>query len=250
MNTQTGRTRIILLFLGAAEGLIGAGPCSAQSNPAALAVPYVAAPVRVDGRIEEPCYRTIPPLTNFVVAGQPTARPQPTKAWVFWDRTRMVFAFDVIDREIVAAGASHDERDVDPQDRVEFFLWSGRTNEAYYCVEIAARGAVHDYSARFYRQFDDAWAPLGMKIAVARTANGYQVEAEVPRRALEAAGFALRPGAESRLGLFRADFQPNRPRDPTWICWVDAHGLEPDFHVAGSFGRAVLAGPESSPATK
>ena len=59
---------------------------------------------------------------------------------------------------------------------------------------------------------------------------------------MEAAGFALREGEQMRCGLFRADFQPGQPDNPTWICWVDARGPKPDFHVAESFGRIRLVG--------
>jgi hypothetical protein len=41
--------------------------------------------------------------------------------------------------------------------------------------------------------------------------------------------------------LFRADFRSGAPQDPTWICWVDANGPQPDFHVAASFGEAILS---------
>jgi hypothetical protein len=197
----------------------------------------------VDGQLSEACYQGKAPFTGFVVAGQPAVRPQPTKAWLFWNLERLVFAFEVTDAQIVGTPPSGRERDVDTQDRVEVFLWSGRTNDTYHCIEIGARGAVHDYAARFYRQFDDGWSPAGLKTAAVSTPSGYLVEGEIPGAALEAMGLRLRDGLRLRLGLFRADFRPGRSEDPTWICWVDARGPQPDFHVAGSFGTAVLAGP-------
>lgn len=222
-------------------GLWTSGTASrASDGTPALAVPRLSGVVRVDGRLTETCYQSHPPLTNFVVAGEPTARPQLTKAWLFWHPDRLVFAFDVTDAQIVAAPESSREHDVDGQDRVELFLWSGRINDTYYCLEVGARGAVHDYAARFYRQFDDEWSPARMKVAVAPTLSGYGVEAELPRAAVEAAGFKLQAGEAFHCGLFRADFQPEQPGRPTWICWVDARGPEPDFHVAGSFGKVLL----------
>ena len=151
-----------------------------------------------------------------------------------------MFGFDVIDADIVAAPESGRERDVDPQDRVELFLWSGRTNDNYFCIEIGASGAVHDYRARFYRRFDDAWSPAGWRYAVTQTSGGYQVEGELSHAAMERMGFRLAAGERLRAGLFRADFRAGTP-EPDWLCWVDARGPQPDFHVAESFGEIIFA---------
>lgn len=196
----------------------------------------------MDGRLDEGCYRAHLPLSAFAVAGDPTARSQATRAWLCWSPEGLFFAFDVTDSNVVALPPSPREHDVDSQDRVEVFLWSGRSSDTYYCIEVGARGAVHDYAARFYRQFNDAWSPQGLKTTVMLTASGYCVEGEIPRAAVQAMGLRLQEGERLKAGLFRADFQPGAPDAPTWICWVDAHGPEPDFHVAGSFGTVVLAG--------
>ena len=160
--------------------------------------------------------------SRFRRGRRPDARLQPTKAWLFWQPERLLFAFQVHDEEIIAAPPSNRESDVDPQDRVELFLWSGDKSDTYWCVEVGAIGAVHDYAARFYRKFDQAWSPAGMQVVVARTATGYCVEGELSRAALEKMGFALCAEESVRCGLFRADFTAARPKDPTWICWVDA----------------------------
>jgi hypothetical protein len=56
---------------------------------------------------------------------------------------------------------------------VELFLWSGRETDAYFCLEIAAAGAVHDDEAKFYRRFDDAWRAGGWGYAVKPRPGGY-----------------------------------------------------------------------------
>jgi len=206
-----------------------------------IAVPRLDAPVIVDGQLTEACYSRTPLVHRFVIAGAPDKTPPRTRAWLFWQQERLIFAFDVEDAENVAAPERGQERDVDSQDRVELFLWSGRTNDAYYCIEIGARGAVHDYAARFYRRFDDTWSPVLWKYAVAPALDGYRVEGELSREALARMGFQLVPGARFYVGLFRADFRPTAPDDPIWICWVDARGPQPDFHVAGSFQEIILS---------
>ena len=208
--------------------------------PPRTRVPRLQDSVVIDGRLSEPCYALPPFLEPFVVAGAPHKTPQPTRTWLFWEPERLVFGFDVIDADIVAAPESGRERDVDPQDRVELFLWSGRTNDAYFCIEIGARGALHDYSARFYRKFDDAWSPAGWRYAVTQTSGGYQVEGELSRAAMERMGFRLAAGERLRAGLFRADFRTGA-LEPDWLCWVDARGPQPDFHAAESFGEIIFA---------
>ena len=174
-------------------------------------------------------------------AGALKTTPQATRAWLAWSADALCFAFDVRDAALVTKPASANERDVDPQDRVEIFLWSGRERDGYHCIEVSASGAVHDYAARFYRRFNDAWSPVGLRTAVRRTPRGYAVEGVIPRAAMEAMGFHLRPGETLRCGLFRADFRPGAPDAPAWITWVDARTPEPDFHVAAAFGEIILA---------
>ena len=224
-------------------GAIGLALVSAGGDPVdrRLEVPRLGGEVVVDGKLDEACYQTQPLVKQFVIAGRPGQRPQKTRAWLFWQPEQLVFAFDCEDVEIIAAPPSAREHDVDDQDRVELFFWSGREADAYGCLEIGALGAVHDYRARFYRRFEDAWSPAGWQHAVTRTARGYQVEATVPRAALAEFGLRLEAGARWRAGLFRADFSSKNPYgNPTWITWVDAKGPEPDFHVTGSFGEIML----------
>lgn len=225
-------------------------PCAAIAAASAHAetdvvyeVPYVADAIDVDGRLDEPCYRRCPPLTRFVDAADPDSPIPATKVWLFWSRDRLTLACECDDPTPVAAAPSDNERDVDPQDRVELFLWSGRASDTYYCLELAAQGAVHDYKARFYRQFDDSWRPAGLRCAVRRTTSGYVVEATLTHEDLQCMGFALESGACLRAGLFRADFD-RLGGTPTWITWVRADTREPDFHVAESFGTLRLIGGE------
>lgn len=230
------------LFATAAAGLLGA--CAA-TPPALLEIERVDDAIVIDGRLDEACYRRAPerggfPLDRFVVAGAPDRTPPPTRAWLFWSEERLVLAFDCEDADVVAQPESGREHDVDAQDRVELFLWSGRSDDAYACIEIGARGALHDYRARFHRRFDDSWQASGLEHAVTSSANGYRVEASLPRALLMELGFPLAAGTTIRAGLFRADFRSGAPDDPAWITWIDARLAAPDFHVPASFGTVRL----------
>ena len=231
-------------------GLLGTGSfatadavpsASRQSQPASIDVPHLPCSIDIDGRLDEPCYQRAAHVTHFVVASRPEDVAPHTQAWILWNADGIVFAFDAEDRDIRAKPPASNESDVDEQDRVELFLWSGRRDESYACVEIGARGAVHDYLARFYRQFDSSWSPAGWGHAGTETPAGYRVEALLSAAALEKLGVVLNVGTRWRLGLFRADFSAASPaRPPTWVTWVDAGTPQADFHVAEAFGEMVL----------
>ena len=206
-----------------------------------ITAPFTTGQISVDGNLDEPCYHTPPLVEDFVIAGQPGKQPSKTKAWLFWQRDKLIFAFDCEDADLVAVPPSSKKHDVDRQDRVELFLWSGQPQDTYYCIEIGGRGALHDYAARFYRRFDDGWSLEGLEYAVMRTYRGYSVEGTISRTAMEKMGFSLEPDTQWRVGLFRADFATsNGDGEPNWITWIDAKCPKPDFHVAESFGTCTL----------
>ncbi len=219
---------------------VGSGSSTPQSHTTpSLIIERAQCTFAIDGRLNERCYSKASAMSQFGVAGEPATAASPTRAWLFWDDEGLIFAFDCDDRSLEAAAPTGEEPDVDRQDRVELFLWSGDPDDQYFCIEIGARGAVHDYAARFYRKFDSSWRLDGLRSAVSSTDRGYQVEARLPASTLGGLGFPLTPGSRWRLGLFRADFTAGH-REPQWITWVDARTPSPDFHVAGAFGRAFI----------
>ncbi len=211
---------------------------------AVMEIPRMEEAITVDGLLEESCYRSHPPLQQFVVAGNAAQAAPLTRVWLFWNEDRLICTFACEEATLAALPPSSNEKEVDGQDRVEIFIWKGGDIPLYHCIEAAPDGAVHDYAARFYRNFDDGWSPPGGWSHRARLSpEGYAVEMVLPGAALEDMGITLISGSSFRLGLFRADYDVLNGV-PTWIAWVD-HGREPDFHVADSFGKAVLTGPKT-----
>ena len=204
-----------------------------------LRVPYLSTSIDVDGKLDEECYRGHDPLTAFVVAGNTSREAPSTRAWLFWSEERLVCSFECVDSTPAWTAPTANERDVDGQDRAELFLWTGDPDGPYFCIEAASAGAVHDYQARFYRKFDEAWFPQGgWTHKTLLMPNGYTVEMVLPKSAIEAMGLRLGTGFHLKMGLFRADYDKFNGQ-PKWITWVD-RGREPDFHVAESFGTVVF----------
>lgn len=197
--------------------------------------------VQIDGVLNEPCYKQHKPLADFCIAAD-AKNPAPlTRAWVFWREDKLVLAFRCEDDKIVAAPKSDEEMDVDRQDRVELFIWNGRPQDAYLCLELAPRGAVLDYSARFYRRIDTSWNAEGLKVATVITPKGYNTEAELPAAAAREFGIKFAKGSSFRGGLFRGNSTSGeKGENIMWITWVESGKKKPDFHIAESFGRFVL----------
>lgn len=215
---------------------------AAIAEPPSLEIPRLPGAVEVDGVLDEPFYKSTPLVEGFAVAGSPEIKPPATRAWVFWDPEKLVFAYECEEPDLIASEPTGDETDVLPQDRSEVFLWSGKEGSPYYGFEIGAKGAVLDFRAEFPRKVDLTWTPKPWPLAVKPTAKGYIVEGAFPRALLEEMGLSLREKATWRCGLFRGDFHPpGGKRDVDWIAWVDSGRPRADFHIPESFGTFTLA---------
>jgi len=202
-------------------------------------IPYQEGIIGIDGILDESAYQKNPPFTDFVVAADSLAKAPETKAWLFWSDEYLYLAYDCLDSTPATASPTSNEKDVDGQDRVELFIWSGDPKDTYYCFEIAGEGALHDYSAQFYRKMNTGWSSVPeFDYQVLPSPLGYTVEARIAKSALEQMGHSLTEGSNFRIGLFRADYD-QLDGTPTWITWID-YGGKPDFHIEESFGTAEL----------
>ena len=204
-------------------------------------IPPMPGGITIDGKLDERWYRTTPPVENFKIAGQPEREAPRTQAWIFWSEWKMIFAFNCVDPSIGAKPPSWDEMAVAPQDRVEFYLWSGDEEDTFICFEIAALGAALHYRTNYYRFFNFGWTPETLHYEVSLTPEGYSMEAEIYAEDLAQANIHLKPGARFRAGLYRSDVDSiDQENEPTWITWVEDSKPFPDFHVPRSVGEFVL----------
>src|SRR5574341_829356 len=74
-----------------------------------MAIHELRGDLRVDGNLDEPCYRLAEALADFHVACEPRKTAPPTRAWVFWEPRKLVFAFECRDGAIIAAPETGDE---------------------------------------------------------------------------------------------------------------------------------------------
>ncbi len=204
-------------------------------------IPKLQCELKIDGKLNESCYEDNQPVKNFKIAGQPEKPAPSTQAWVFWNENKIVFSFNCVDEKIGAKPPSWDEMAVAPQDRVEFYLWSGNEQDTFISFEIAPLGAALDYRAQYYRFLNFGWKPETLNYSVSLTPQGYCMEAQIYIEDLAQAKIELYPGSRFRAGLFRSEVDSvEQENEPTWITWVDASEPFPDFHIPRSLGEFVL----------
>ena len=140
---------------------------------------------------------------------------------------RFFFQFEVCDSTLTRTEPFTNERDVDPEDRVEiFFAAAGKLDHPYYCAEIDAEGRIMDYKAEYYRQFDFDWDFATMETRAMLTPWGYRVAGSVSRSELESLGMDLEKGFW--MGVFQGETSPGR--DMLWYSLIPTDDASPDFH--------------------
>lgn len=143
---------------------------------------------------------------------------------------RFFFSFEVEDSTLTLVEPFVDERDVDPEDRVEIFFSPDKSlGKGYYCAEIDPRGNVMDYHAHLYRDLDFKWRFQTIKTDATITPWGYRVGGSISREELESLGIDLENGFW--MGVFQADFKSGEKE--TWYSLVPTDDSEPDFHKEG-----------------
>ena len=159
---------------------------------------------------------------------------------------RWHFTFDVEDQDIVTSPVWTGESTLDEEDRVEIFFARDPELGRYFCVEIDSLGRVHDYEAKFYRQFESGWQCTGLVTSAERTSAGYRVKGSIPLVTLsDLLGKPVGAGTTVNMGVFRAEF---RGRDKSshggandnWISWQLPRTKAPDFHVPSAFKHVKL----------
>jgi len=149
------------------------------------------------------------------------------------------FCFNV-DEKTIVNNSYADELSVTKGDRVELFFTADTVLSQYFCMEISPTGYLLDYSAQYYRKFDNSWKLNGCDLAAKYTPKGYVVEGRILISELEKLGIKVKESFY--LGIFRADFTNMNSKDVIWYSWVDPQKQVPDFHVPTAFGICKYVG--------
>jgi hypothetical protein len=190
--------------------------------------------ITVDGIPENKEWASIDSIAGFSAPWSLTGQDH-TVFKCFCSNTCFYFYFDVEDKTIITYDFQ-EELTVSKEDRVELFFSSNSDLRQYYCIEMDPVGHILDYSAQYYRKFDEDWNFTKVKIAAQFTPRGYIVEGGISLSELEKTGIK----ESFSLGIFRADFRSTKTDDVVWYSWIKPKSPSPDFHIPSALGRCNL----------
>lgn len=209
-----------------------------------------AAPIVVDGRLDEPAWFAAPSVGPFVFPWWSGGAQEQTVAKLLYDDRNLYVAFLCQDAHI---WADHTERDsaVCLDDCVEVFVAPNpQTPDAYFNIEINAIGIFLDQFHPDGPQtpVTEEWNGVGIRIStfLAGTLNDdsdtdshWIVEASIPLEnfAAVAPHTPPRPGDVWRIALNRCGGKTN----PQYSQWSSSATEHPSFHVPSRFGRMTFS---------
>ena len=218
-------------------------------------------PIQIDGKLNDPAWKTAPWTTNFVdIQGsdKPTPRYR-TRMKMLWDDTYLYVAAELEEPDVKATLTKHDSiifRDND----FELFLKPLPNDTGYFEFEINALNTSWDlYLNKPYNQGgkpDNSWDIPGLKTAVAiqGTLNkspdkdrGWTVETPIPWTAYTPRQPVTRPtpGTQWRANFSRVEWpkgvdsnspaanQPNQHLEDNWV-WTPQGVI--NMHVPEHWG--------------
>lgn len=185
----------------------------------------------IDGILEKEEWASIDSIEGFFPPISSTGYDQ-TVFKSYCSDTYFNFCFNVSDGTIITYDFK-EELTVAKEDRVELFFSPESDLSQYYCIEMDPLGRILDYSARYYRKFDEIWDFDQVEIAAQYTLHGYIIEGRISLSELGELGI----NECFHLGIFRADFKSKKTNDVDWYSWIEPKSSIPDFHLPTAFGE-------------
>ena len=161
----------------------------------------VTQPLRIDGVLDEPHYRDVPPMSGFIqVEPRPgEAATEQTDVWVSFDDDNLYLSARMHDSDMSHLVATEMRRDstvlFQGNDFVTFVLdpFYDRRNAVSFTINPI--GGRSDTQVTNERQFNQDWNPV-WSVKTGRSEAGWTVEAAIPFKSLR-----YRPGREQVWGF-------------------------------------------------
>jgi hypothetical protein len=237
-----GLVRLAVLLVACSDPTAGPAKLSGHGVPTYRA-PRASGPIAVDGRLDEPAWRSAPEAELFnSLTGGPLHYP--TTARILWDRENLYVGFTCRDDEAWSRPGRRDGDAIYEDEVVEVFVDPAATGQDYAEIEVSPANVRFD--ARF-RSWRSDLAEAVKWQSGARTAvrvehgpdgdRGWTVEMAIPLDALRGRAPFPRPGDRWRLNLYRLESH-NRAG------WQEGGAFSPplrgDFHALDRFGWLVF----------
>jgi len=238
-------------------------PVKQTSIPQAAVKKYLvrrtAKPIKVDGKLDEPAWKTAPYLGAFVdtMTGTPAAASVKTDAKMLWDDQNLYIAFENTDPDVWSTLTKRDDK-LWTQEAVEVMIDADGNGKSYIELQVAPNNNVFDTYLPEYRKYEDTLDPkrkpydwnskVKTAVKVDGTLNkrndqdkGWTVEIALPLA--DANGLATPPiktppalGDTWKVNLFRLD----APEGKAQIAVGWSPPMIGDFHRLDRFGQIVF----------
>ncbi len=179
-----------------------ASPPEVQSAPAlpppsprdaqgrlSLRATRLTAPLRIDGKLDEPVYASVAPVSDFIqmepTAGQPAS--EKTEVWIFFDDHNVYVTMRAWESRPDLMRANEMRRDslnvLMGGDHVGFSFDTFHDGRNAFQFTVNPLGARFDGQSTNERQYNGDWNPV-WDVAVGRFAGGWTAEAAIPFKSL------------------------------------------------------------------
>ncbi len=238
------------------------GPPGKRLRPKRYLVRRVTGKITVDGKGDEPDWKTAPTTGPFAssLKGKPLL-PR-TEARILWDDKYLYVLFTADDDDVWAQVKTPDDLKMWTEQVFEVYLDADGSGAEYIELQVNPRGVIFDAYLPRPGQVQADWSS-GMiaKVLVRGTLNkrgdkdqGWQAELAIPLAAVQGrskAALTLPPsvGQVWRANLFTTD----RPATGALKAWAWSPPRRPTFHAPDRFGELVFAdaqGRTKGPTTK
>jgi hypothetical protein len=215
-------------------------------------------PIKIDGKLDEPAWKTAPSTGLFVNTMNGDPLKPDTEAKLLWDNQNLYVAFENVDTDIMGTLTERDAK-LWTQEMVEVMLDANGDGKGYIELQVAPNGTLFDTYLPTYRKYEDSLDPKRkpydwnskMKAAVKLdgTINkhedqdkGWTVEIAIPMadvNGLDKEGVKVPPalGDKWRLNLFRMDAGKD-PKAQVALGWSPP--MVGDFHKLDRFGELLF----------
>jgi hypothetical protein len=215
-------------------------------------------PIKLDGKLDEPAWKTAPSTGMFVNTMTGEAAQPNTEAKVLWDNQNLYFGFENADTDVWGTLTARDSK-LWTQEMDEVMIDANGDGKGYIELQVAPNGTIFDTYLPTYRKYEDSldskrkpydWnSKLKAAVKVDGTLNkredkdkGWTVEMALPLadvNGLDTNGVKVPPalGDKWRLNMFRMD-SPKDAKSQIALGWSPP--MVGDFHKLDRFGEIVF----------
>lgn len=224
--------------------------CLFAEEPVRYTIQRTAAPLKIDGKLDEPAWFAARSVGDFQFAWYESGKREQTVAKLLWDDQHLYVGYICEDAHISGTTTKRDGP-VWKDDCVEVFVAPNSDHPlVYFNIEMNVRGMSLDnyHPEGVGSRPEQPWNPDGLKIAttVHGTLNDdsdvdsfWILEAAIPLADLSHAAKRIPPRAGDvwHLNLNRLGGKTN----PQYSQWSPGTAKKPQFHRPQDFGRVIFS---------